>query len=824
MSNGDPALTLSKLTVHIGGAQLTKAVQDAKLAVAHGETIAIVGRSGDGKSTLCYSIVGVNKTESPVTLRGQIEINGIKLLKGSGNGRRHDKDALSKVRGHIVFMALQDPLSALNPYVSLGKQIEETLRKFGASGVSPRRANMKKGVRHLWEQIKETVRDFALSGMSQPRTSMERRVRDLWEQIEGTLKEFGPSGMRQRRANLRKEVEDLWDELSLPDTAYSRGSSTLSGGQAVRAMLAILLAAKPHLVLLDEPTASLDPISEHYILREIQRKLGERTKVIVTHKIDPIAALGTAGMREFVMLNGHLAPLSRRRPAATASLMPAATGAAGWVPAYVKLSRARGAARTSPGRRGRLLLSVKNLCKMYDQATEALNGVDLELHEAEHLGIIGISGSGKTTLTRCITGEESTPLGNEVQWYLDSDAQPESPKELSRDPCLRNRLQMVTQHPERSLHPAQRIGDTIRSSMQLYHKLNRGRLVTLPAAGSAGDALHELLDLVGLSEDLANEFPRTLSGGQRRRAEIANVLAASGWERTCLAGKGRSQNGAAPPPRVLALDEFTEGLDLVTQEQIFELLEIVRSELNITFLVVSHDFRVIERLCSRCIVLYGGTVVEEFDVKANRPALPYTKMLTRQSPIPGSMRAGAWEPEKDVAWALCEEDVADWKLLCSTLAGPADREVAGLRDRVWERLQKSDRGVIQAIANNGAPDEATKSRIVTALNGVLRKRDLMERGGVWRLSLPRRIRERLPNSTRDLPDLRVWRLNRILLDATCPYIVRETPSPKCCPMIHICTHGGPPNPGNRCENATHTHMRGNPKDERHRARCLNPAF
>lgn len=238
------------------------------------------------------------------------------------------------------------------------------------------------------------------------------------------------------------------------------------------------------------------------------------------------------------------------------------------------------------------ILSIDGLVKGYERTghkAAAVQGVSLELHSGEILGIVGSSGSGKSTLLRLICGLDEPDAGH---IYLDG-------RELfiSRSLADRRDIQMIFQDPCSSFHPRRTVE---RSIYDAFHSLmGRGAALDLSA----------LCRKIGLDAELARRYPRSLSGGQCQRFAIARAIAAS--------------------PRILLCDEVTSALDVSSQAQILSLLSSLRRETGMSMIFVSHDLAVVGSLCDRVAVMHGGAIVEEGSAEEiiSAPQSEYTKEL-----------------------------------------------------------------------------------------------------------------------------------------------------------------------------------------------------
>lgn len=224
----------------------------------------------------------------------------------------------------------------------------------------------------------------------------------------------------------------------------------------------------------------------------------------------------------------------------------------------------------------------------------AVRDVSLHVKKGESFGLVGESGSGKSTILR-------TVMGLNRDWSGDIDI-----AELNMRKAKRKNLvplvQMVFQDPYASLHPRYTIGQAIAEPMHINRMDNvEARVV-------------ELLQMIGLTEAHRFRYPHELSGGQRQRVAIARALALS--------------------PEILLLDEPTSALDVSVQAEILNLLNRLRTELNLTFIIVSHDLAVISYMCDRLMVMQNASCVETLtreQLRSGEMQSDYTRMLFRAS-------------------------------------------------------------------------------------------------------------------------------------------------------------------------------------------------
>ena len=251
------------------------------------------------------------------------------------------------------------------------------------------------------------------------------------------------------------------------------------------------------------------------------------------------------------------------------------------------------------------LIEIRNLKKYFskqkglfskkEKLIYTLNGVDLDIKTGETLGLVGESGCGKTTLGRTILN--LTPLTEGSIKFYGKEISSLSDKELK---SYRKDMQMIFQNSYSSLNPRMKIKDILAEPMKINTNLSKDKIKT---------EIETVLNEVGLSYNIADNYPHEFSGGQRQRIAIAKALILK--------------------PKFIIADEPISALDICIQAQILELLQKLKEKYNLTYLFISHDLSTVKSFCSRTAVMYLGEIVETANTEElfSSPKHPYTKAL-----------------------------------------------------------------------------------------------------------------------------------------------------------------------------------------------------
>ena len=619
-------LSVRALCTHLGDARdPVRAVDGVSFDIQPGETFALLGESGCGKSMTALSLLRLLPSSGRI-VGGEVVFQGRDVL-------RLPESAMREVRGGGIAMVFQEPMTSLNPVMSIGAQIAEAVERHGDGG-------------------------------------------DV-----GTL----------------ERVTKLLEAVRIPDPERRLGEypHQLSGGMKQRVVIAIALAGNPALLVADEPTTALDVTIQAQVLDLLTTLQQERgmSILLITHDLGVVAETAD---RVAVMYAGQIVeqatrdaffneprhPYSRKlfdslpsmekRPRdlqVIPGLVPslqgqfigcrfaprcaevmdvchqhipqwfASDGHGALCHLYADQIHGRAGNREdahqahAPGREvrgatpasGEALLDTrgleiyfpiqKGLFKRTVGHVRAVDGVGLSIPRGRTLALVGESGCGKTTVGKGIlqllrvTGGQVLFEGQELTTLAGA--------QLRR---LRSEMQIIFQDPASSMNPRMLVGDIIAEGL-VVQGIGAGR-------DEHQRRVADLLDQVGMPAESAKRYPHEFSGGQRQRICIARALAVE--------------------PKLIICDEPTSALDVSVQAQILNLLKRLQDELQLSYLFITHDVSVVSYIANEVAVMYLGRIVEHGDVETilRSPSHPYTQAL--MSAVPRIEKNGANGSERKV--------------------------------------------------------------------------------------------------------------------------------------------------------------------------------
>ena len=591
---------------------IVRAVDDISYQVRRGEFLAVVGESGCGKSVSALSLMRLLSEKVATISADHVLFDGIDIS-------RIPMSEMRRLRGRRISMIFQEPMTSLNPVLTIGDQIKEPL------------------ITHLSmteEQAEErAIELMAMVGIPEPKNR-------------------------------------------LPQYPHQ-----FSGGMRQRVMIAIGLACEPDLIIADEPTTALDVTIQAQILellKDISQRLGIAV-IMITHNLGVVAAYadnvnvmyaaqiiekGTASdifanpahpysiglLRSVPRMDkprgGRLATIDGLPP----NLMNPPTGCRFYArcpmaqdscsQAEQVLEKTKGSARhetacalsekalkngaliyernvsvqgsSTVDKSGEPLLSVTSLKQefavsfrtgwfsSYNGSVKAVDDVSFDIYPGETVGLVGESGCGKTSVGRAIL-HLNDPTGGEIMFDNIS---------LNKNSIalVRQDMQVIFQDPFSSLNPRMTIGEILEEPLKV-HNIESD-------AEKRSQRISELLVKVGLYPYMSNRYPHELSGGQRQRVGIARALSME--------------------PKLIICDEPVSALDVSVQAQIINLLEDLQRDLGIAYLFIAHDLAVVKHISHKVVVMYLGQIMEvgEGEELYGDPKHPYTQALLDAAPIP----------------------------------------------------------------------------------------------------------------------------------------------------------------------------------------------
>jgi peptide/nickel transport system ATP-binding protein len=548
------------------------AVDDVSFTLDAGERLGLVGESGCGKSTLGRAAM---RLLPPATqIEGQVRFAGQSVFDLTPN-------QLRQFRGEAVALVFQDPMTRLDPLMTIGEHCVETLRAH------------------------------------QPQLS--------------------------RRESKERAIETL-AAVKIPANRWSQYPHEFSGGMRQRVAIALALLLNPKLIVADEPTTSLDVTVAAQILKELTRLCRERQMglLLISHDL---AMVGEYCDRIAVMYEGRMVEtgpvgsiLRQPNHEYTRSLLEAALhiqaiseeenqgeGDGENSQSKIQVENLRSStsdpkSKIDSSQSLTPLLRIRNLKQYYtlesnliakllskdkesSGAIKAVDDVSFDLYPGEILGLVGESGCGKSTLSRTIL-QLVRPTSGTVEFQGQNLAQ------LDRQSlrAIRRQIQMVFQDPHACLNPLMTVGQSIADPLFIHN---------LATPTEARSRVIQMLERVGLTpiDDYYNRYPADLSGGQQQRVAIARALITR--------------------PSLLICDEPVSMLDASVQTQVLDLMLELKAEFNLTYLFITHDLWLARFLCDRIAVMNSGQIVEIGLTEEifRHSQHPYTKTLLQAAPL-----------------------------------------------------------------------------------------------------------------------------------------------------------------------------------------------
>ena len=589
-----------------------EAVVNASFHISRGEMIGVVGESGSGKSVTMMSVLQLINPPGRV-VAGDVKIEGIdrNILEYG-----QESEELRQIRGGRIGMIFQEPMTSLNPVLTIGYQIQETVLAH-------------KNV-----------------------TKEEAKARAI----------------------------ELMKMVRIPDAEqrFSYYPQQFSGGMRQRIMIAIALAGEPDVLIADEATTALDVTIQAQILemlKDMARTQGIAV-IIVTHNMGVVAryaeriyvmysgsVVETAGTKELFRQPEHpytigllnaiprindpkdrvLIPIDGLLPDAAArepycafydrclyrqdkckaepvpqlrEISPGHYAACHLDEAEKKelFARLKTDERKAPVKNigTEVTLEVRHVSKRFAVTSgifqrktgtvHALENVSFKVHRGETLGIVGESGCGKSTLARCIMRVYEPDEGEII--FNGRDITHLKEKDLTD---FRREAAMVFQDPFSSLDPRQTAESIVGEALKI-HGLTKTK-------AEYDRRVDELFRLVELDPEMKYRVPHEFSGGQRQRLGIARALSSN--------------------PKLIIFDEPISALDVSVQAQIINLLEKIQAELGLSYIFIAHDLAVVRHISDRVIVMYLGSAAETCPCEElyDHPLHPYTQALLAAVPI-----------------------------------------------------------------------------------------------------------------------------------------------------------------------------------------------
>jgi peptide/nickel transport system ATP-binding protein len=731
---------------------VVEAVDDFDLTIREGETVGLVGESGSGKSVSALSLMQLVDDPGEVA-DGEAAFHHEELAadfaerypSGVGDFVFPDEgyvdllstpeDPMREIRGGEMSMIFQDPMTSLNPALTVGEQVAESLRLHQYGG----------------------------------------RRKDSWW---NAVREIAPSlGGKDIDEEILEDTIDMLEEVGIPEPTerVEEYPHEFSGGMRQRVLIAIALACQPKLLVADEPTTALDVTIQAQILdliNDLQDELG-MSVFFITHDLgvvaetcDRVAVMYAGDIVEVGPVDEIFHNPSHPYTYALLESIPQEdkerlTPIEGNVPDLIDMPEGCHFAPRCPWAQpectegeipnlqhgpdevdhrakcvledfdenqygeefetmttrdhevGEQLLEVEGMKKHFSRAdglldewladevesVKAVDGVNFDIYEGETVGLVGESGCGKSTAGRTLLHLEDPTDGRIV--FQGTDLSGLDREEL-RD--KRKDMQMIFQDPLSSLDPRMTVGQIIAEPLKIHDLPEESPSGDTSKKQQRRDRVAELMEAVGLEEGQYDRYPHEISGGQRQRVGIARALAVD--------------------PDFIVADEPVSALDVSVQAQILNLLEDLQDEFGLTYLFIAHDLSVVRHICDRIAVMYLGEIVEVADTDElfADPKHPYTQALLSAIPEPDP-RADTDDRvilEGDVPSPIDPPSGCHFRTRCPQIIPPEDldveqdayRQIMDYRERVAERAIDLD-----ATWEAAADGDASRTETATAADG-----------------------------------------------------------------------------------------------------------
>jgi peptide/nickel transport system ATP-binding protein/glutathione transport system ATP-binding protein len=532
-------------------------VEDVSFDINPGETVCVVGESGSGKSVSSLSLMRLVEYGGGTIAKGQLVFDGRDV--GQVDLAETDQRKMRRIRGNEIGMIFQEPMTALNPVFTVGRQMTEGLR-------------LHKGL---------------------SKSKAEKRALELLKQV--------------RIPEAERRLKQYPHELS--------------GGMRQRVVIAMALACEPRLLIADEPTTALDVTIQAEILALMDRLKRETGTAVmfITHDMAVVAQMAD---RVVVMFRGKKV---EEGPVEEIFENPQHPYTKALLAAVPKLGEMRGKAYPEPmkllGREDKeikpikgkdeVLLTVKDLTTRFPVQggflrrtvanVHAVEDISFSINKGQTLSLVGESGCGKSTAGRSILR-----LVEPMRGEIDLDGKNIMALNQRDLRTARLDMQMIFQDPFASLNPQMQLADQVAEPIHNFNTLK---------GDEVSKRVEMLFDRVELPRSFMRRFPHELSGGQRQRVAIARALALN--------------------PKLIIADEAVSALDVSVQAQVLNLMMELQADLGLSFLFISHDMAVVERVSHYVGVMYLGRIVEIGPREAvfDNPQHPYTQALMKAVPI-----------------------------------------------------------------------------------------------------------------------------------------------------------------------------------------------